>query len=219
MGRVFAYEDHNGWKDSMFITDHELSDIERFCPRCELWSEPICEVHSKEQLIQILADHGIVEDDEVLADTYRGLMSDYEKYSAEDYKAPIIPKKKLPVGIFFFVDDNFTFSECSLSAAKSCGDYLIFPKSHRTVWESYEYLGYINNDEKVDYDHYPRGRVVYRKTDDLFIIYYDKCIEDKLDRITRLYAGYNLTIEQDPKYHCYKCNELYTKRLNNESNR
>lgn len=35
MGNVYAYEHHEGWDDQIFITDFELSDIDKFCWYCE----------------------------------------------------------------------------------------------------------------------------------------------------------------------------------------
>lgn len=209
MGRVFAYEDHNGWKDGMFLADHELSDRERFSPRCELWSELIQEIHSKEELVIILAAHGITEGNEVVADAYAKLIGDYEIYSASEYERPIVAKEELHVGLFFFVNGNFAFSGCSLKEAESYGDFLVYPESHFNAWDGYDTLGYVGSKRKVDYDYFPRGRVVYRKTDDLFIIYYDKCVEGVLDRLTREYANYNFTTELDEHYCCHTCNRFY----------
>ena len=209
MGRVFAYEDHNGWQDSMFLTDHELSDRERFCPRCELWSELIGEVSSKEELIHILEEHGITATDEVLADTFVGLVADYEKYSALDYEITKKLRDELQVGLFFYVNEKFAFSGCSLVDAESYGDFLIYPESHLEVWDRYECLSYTKHKVRVDYDYYPRGRVVYRKTDDLFIIYYDSCVESELDRLIRDYEGFNYITELDEHYCCHKCNKHY----------
>ena len=203
MGRVFAYEDHNGWKDSMFLTDHELSDRERFCPRCELWSELIGEIHSKEELIHILNEHG------VLTDTYSGLIATFEKYSAPDYKLPKVSKEDLEVGLFFFVNDNFAFSGCPLAKAEKYGDFLIYPESHLDVWDRYECLSYTKNKIRVDYDYYPRGRVVYSITDETFIIYYDKCIEKEMYRITEEYKNCKYILKLDEHYCCHRCNHNY----------
>ena len=209
MGRVFAYDDHNGWMDSMFIADHELSDRERFCSRCELWSELIGEVHSKEELISILTKHGITEDDEVLADTYDGLIEKYEKYSSDNYELPKVPKEELEVGLFFFVKGNFAFSGCALLNAEKYGDFLIYPESHFDVWEKYETLNWMAGSRKVDYDYFPRGRVVYRTTDETFIIYYDKCVEKEIHRISDEYSNYRFILELDEHYCCHECNANY----------
>lgn len=211
MGRVFAYENHNGWKDCMFLTDHELSDQERFYPEYELWSNLIQEIHSKEELLKIIAEHGITKDDEFLVDTYTKLIENYEKYSSDNYERAIVPKNNLYVGLFFFVNGNFAFTGCTLDEAEEYGDFLIYPESHFDVWDNYDTLSYVRNKRKVDYDYFPRGRVVYRKTDDLFIIYYDKCVEEELDRLTREYADYNFKTELDEHYCCHRCNRYYIK--------
>ena len=42
-----------------------------------------------------------------------------------------------------------------------------------------------------------------------FDIYYDKCIEDELNRIARDYEGFNVRFELDEHYCCHKCNPDY----------
>lgn len=204
MGKVFAYEDHNGWDDCMFLTDHELSDAGRFCTCCEEWSPLIGEVCTKDELVNILGAHGITEDNEWNSEVYDKLIKDYETFKNPDYEQPVMPKENLYVGVFFFVQGNFTFDGCPLSEAEQQGDFLIYPKSHFDVWNRYRYLKYLDNRTEVNYDYFPRGRVVYRKSDDTFIIYYDKCVEDEIHRITRDYSDYNFKMEPDEHYFCHR---------------
>lgn len=209
MGRVFAYEDHNGRSDCIFLADHELSDQERFCPEAELWSDLIQEVHFGEELLRILEEHEIAETGEALTDTYTRLIKDYEMYSSPDYERTIVPKDDLCVGLFFFVNGNFAFAGCSLKEAETYGDFLIYPGSHFDIWDSYDTLKYVKGKGIVDYDYFPRGRVVYRKSDDLFIIYYDMCVENQIHRIADAYKNYNYKLELDEHYCCHICNDNY----------
>ena len=118
-------------------------------------------------------------------------------------------KKDRYVGLFFFIEGNFVFSGCPLNEADTYGDFLIYPEGHLEAWDSVESLNSFEDGRKVDYDYYPRGRIVYRKTDDTFIIYYDKCVEGALDRLTRAYEGCNVKTETDEHYCCHACNNLY----------
>lgn len=113
----------------------------------------------------------------------------------------MIEKNQMQVGLFFFVNGEFLFSGCTLQNAEKYGDFLVYPKSHFEVWDTYDF--------KVDYDYYPRGRIVYRKSDDTFIIYYDKCVESELNRISREYEQFNVRFELDEHYVCHKCNKDY----------
>lgn len=117
-----------------------------------------------------------------------------------------IKKENLKVGLFFFVDGDFIFGCCSLSEAEKYGDFLIYPESHYDFWENDNYL---HKSHTVPYDYNPRGRIVYRVSDDTFIIYYDKCIEKEMDRIAKDYKGYNVQFELDEHYCCHECNPDY----------
>lgn len=115
-------------------------------------------------------------------------------------------KEELKVGLYFYVDDRFVFSGCSLSEAESYGDFLIYSKSHFDVWNSNKLLNMLG---KIPYDFYPRGRIVYRKSDDTFIIYYDMCVEKELGEIAKEYEGFNVKFERDEHYKCHTCNRNY----------
>lgn len=59
MGRVFAYNHHDGFEDDMFIAGHELSAAERWCPMCEEYDDLVGEVISFEGLLDIIGEHKI----------------------------------------------------------------------------------------------------------------------------------------------------------------
>lgn len=112
------------------------------------------------------------------------------------------------VGLFFDIKGNLFFAGCSLAEAETYGDFLVFPKSHMEVWDTIGSMGTVDG-RKVDFDYYPRGRIVYRKTDDVFILYYDACLENKLDGLIETYAGCNLRMELEEHYRCHNCNDFY----------
>ena len=108
------------------------------------------------------------------------------------------------VGLFFFVGGKFLFHGCSFENAENYGDFLIYPNGHYDVWEDKYFNKY-----KVDYDYYPRGRVVYRKSDKRFIVYYDKCIEMQIFELLDNYEDYDVELSYDEHYKCFECNEGY----------
>jgi len=115
-------------------------------------------------------------------------------------------KDNLQVGLYFYVEGKFAFAGCSLVEAEHYGDFLIYPEGHYDTWDKFTDF---NSNGDIPYDYYPRGRIVYRKTDELFIIYYDRCIEKHLDELFKEYEKANIKYELDEHYCCHKCNPDY----------
>ncbi len=72
------------------------------------------------------------------------------------------------------------------------------------IWDKYYEIKYL-----VDFDYFPRGRVVYRKTDNTFLIYYDKCMEPYIDFVTEKYFDKAVQLHYDEHYQCHLCNKNY----------
>ena len=103
------------------------------------------------------------------------------------------------VGLFFVVRDKLLLHKVQLEDAEKYGDFLNYPESHFDIWEkNYEKLYH------VDFDYFPRGRIVYNTKENTFYIYYDKCLEGKLDELIQDFEG-----ENDFHYQCHKCNKNY----------
>ncbi len=209
MGEVYFYEHHDGWEDLNYVTDHELSDIVRFCPLCEDWDKPRGRIGSLEDLSEIVAEYSIFEDRGEFVDCFEELREKYYEYADPAYIRPATDKNDLMVGLFFFVDGHFSFAGCKLSDAEEYGDFLVYPKSHMEVWDGYKYLKFRRDRTEVDFDYYPRGRVVYRRTDDTFGIYHDKCVTDRMNRISDAYKDYKYELALDEHYCCHACNPSY----------
>ena len=201
MKTVYVYDSHCGWDDLIYLKDKEISDIDRFCPVCEEWDQLIGIANNKAELIEILNMHNIG-----TKKIFEELLEKFDEIQSIDYGSEIVKKEELKVGLFFFVKGNFSFSGCPLSKAESYGDFLVYPESHYDVWDKYHYL---HESHSIPYDYNPRGRIVYRKSDDTFIIYYDKCVESELNRISREYEQFNVRFELDEHYVCHKCNKDY----------
>ena len=77
------------------------------------------------------------------------------------------------VGPFFFIDNKIIALKVDISKGERIGNFINHPKSH------FEFFKDIMNDPRDDYGHYPRGRVVYDCMTNQFIIYIDKCLNNK----------------------------------------
>ena len=107
------------------------------------------------------------------------------------------------VNIFFKVNNEFLIHKCENGQADKYGDFLYFPKSHMEIWDEFYYDKY-----HVDFDFFPRGRVVYNLKEDCYYIYHDKCITD-LSEILNDYENGKYKICTDYHYQCHKCNQDY----------
>ena len=107
------------------------------------------------------------------------------------------------VNLFFKVNNQFLIHKCENEKAEKYGDFLNYPKSHMEIWEEFYYDKY-----NVDFDYYPRGRVIYNIKEDCYYIYHDKCITN-LSEILKDYKDSKYKICTDYHYQCYKCNKNY----------
>lgn len=108
------------------------------------------------------------------------------------------------IGLFFYVHGEFLFHSCSLEDAENYGDFLIYPKSHMEIWERYYAETY-----GVDFDFFPRGRVAYRKSNQTFVVYYDRCIEEEMREFIDMHYEGDVSLGYDEHYQCHKCNRDY----------
>lgn len=72
------------------------------------------------------------------------------------------------VGLFFIVQNDLLLHSCMLDEGESYGDFLNYPLSHDKVWQEYYQKKY-----HVDFDYYPRGRIIYNKREQRYVLYYD----------------------------------------------
>lgn len=107
------------------------------------------------------------------------------------------------VNLFFVVNNKFLIHECENEKAEKYGDFLNYPLSHMDVWEKYYSSKY-----RVDFDYFPRGRVVYNVKEECYYIYHDKCIKN-LDELLEKYKNDNYKICTDFHYQCKNCNKNY----------
>lgn len=108
------------------------------------------------------------------------------------------------VCLFFYVQGEFFIHGCSLEEAENYGDFLVYPDSHFEIWDKFYYEKY-----GVDFDFFPRGRIAYNKREKKFILYYDACIDEAIDKFVGANYEELPLVEHDEHYQCYKCNKSY----------
>lgn len=111
---------------------------------------------------------------------------------------------KNQVCLFFYVQGEFLIHGCSLEEAENYGDFLVYPDSHFEIWDKFYYEKY-----GVDFDFFPRGRVAYCKNEKKFLLYYDTCIGEGIQRLIDVYYDSKVILVYDEHYQCYKCNHAY----------
>lgn len=120
----------------------------------------------------------------------------------------ILMKRKGKVGPFFYVKQVILAEILDLNNAEIYGDFRISPVSHLDVWDK-KYVGIY----RKPYDYYPRGRVVYRYKEGIFVVYADRCIDEKgISDVLKTFdiEDLNYRIERtDEHYVCKTCNEDY----------
>lgn len=100
------------------------------------------------------------------------------------------------VGLFFYVEGELLLHSVPLEDADPYGIFLNYPESHDQVWQR-EYSGRYYG----DFATYPRGRIIYRKTDQTFLVYHDPTIPTKVLQELCAQLG-------DGRYE-YQCDEHY----------
>ncbi len=108
------------------------------------------------------------------------------------------------VGIFFVVNKQLLLHSCNLSEAEKYGYFLNYPKSHMEIWNKYYHQKY-----HVDFDYYPRGRIIYNTKEKIYYIYYDKCLENDIKNLDIIPTDHDVKLLKDFHYQCHKCNKNY----------
>ena len=72
------------------------------------------------------------------------------------------------------------------------------------VWNKFYYAKY-----GVDFDYYPRGRIIYNLTQKTYYIYYDKCLEKNIKNLGIIPKNQNVKLLNDFHYKCHVCNKNY----------
>jgi hypothetical protein len=115
------------------------------------------------------------------------------------------------VGPFFFIDNNLYDSAEYVTEVPSIRGYSDGSDSHCKFWAFLQ--GIYPELRNVDYDYWPRGRVVYDGNSDRYNIIVDRDINDKkhIDEIIdTFYLPRNkCVVNTDEHYQCHICNKNY----------
>ena len=137
----------------------------------------------------------------------------------ESYNVPeigpffVIPKSMVKLNPIKsdFHEQTILYDSCPINNADTYGDFKICNTDHYSYWKkiqkTYPRL------KIVDYDFYPRGRVVYNTKTDKYHLILDRCIQDEnaIDLIIDEFKlpKKDVIIMNDEHYKCHKCNESY----------
>ena len=128
--------------------------------------------------------------------------------------APTIiqPSTEPAVGIFWRVDAHLLVERTPVALAEPYGDCLTHPGGHYERWEVWQALGlrglrasgYPERIAYSEYDHWPRGRVVYEVLAKRFMLYTDRRLQ-RPEIILQLRQAFGLTtaavvVRGDPHY-------------------
>jgi len=108
------------------------------------------------------------------------------------------------VGLFFVVDGQILLYSCPLDEAVRYGEFLDYPFSHDAVWRRA-----LRGKYGVDFDYYPRGRIIYNMPAHRYTVYHDRCCQLAARLIVRDYPKGIADSAHDEHYQCHRCNPRY----------
>lgn len=110
------------------------------------------------------------------------------------------------VGIYFIANDALLLHTCSLEDGEAYGDFINYPDSHDTIWQRDYYRRY-----HFDFDYFPRGRIIYNKLKNRYMLFYDACVISEAETLRNRYPKGKCIVELDEHYQCHMCNNNYIK--------
>lgn len=116
------------------------------------------------------------------------------------------------VGPFYIIDGVvFADTECARDLVDRGNGFKDSDNSHYDYWKILQKL--YREFRDIDYDYYPRGRVVYSCKEDLYYVYLDECIRD-MKNVREILIELNIPIRKveiktDDHYKCHSCNKDY----------
>ena len=110
------------------------------------------------------------------------------------------------VGLFFVINGKIMLHKSPLADGESYGDFINYPESHDNIWQRVYYRKY-----HVDFDYYPRGRIVFNRMTGIYFLYYDPCASDVAEYLRGCYPEGKCVISLDEHYQCHWCNANYVK--------
>lgn len=108
------------------------------------------------------------------------------------------------VGIFFLANGGLLLHTCPFVEALSYGDFLNYPFSHDDVWMKHYQAVY-----KVDFDYWPRGRIIYNTKTGVYTVFYDSCMAKQISPLVQSLGNQKVVLKKDEHYQCHQCNPHY----------
>ena len=119
------------------------------------------------------------------------------------------------VGIFYVIDGKLVPDTTPTKEADDYGDFKTHVTPHYKFWALLKRFVFPKYKD-LDYDYFPRGRVVYKKVEDRYSIYLDKCVMKDKKMVAQIKKEFNLPYNKckvlvgfDYHYQCKKCNPKY----------
>lgn len=116
------------------------------------------------------------------------------------------------VGPFYFIDGVvYSSGEPVRDLEPSLIGTVDSDETHYDYWKFYQSVFGSRN---LDYDYYPRGRVVYDSKSDKYYLYADPCIRKDQNSLNKIIDEFNLpsgkvVVRDDDHYRCHNCNPEY----------
>ena len=113
----------------------------------------------------------------------------------------------------FYVIDGVVYPD-----SEPVRDIEVSPSGHKdsnnTHYDFWKFMQRLYPElRNIDYDYYPRGRVVYNSKEDTYNLFIDKCLNNMKD-IRNIISELNLPMKKvkvdfDEHYQCYNCDADY----------
>ena len=112
------------------------------------------------------------------------------------------------VGIFWHFNDCLITDCTPLSEAEPYGECLTHPRGHLDWWTKLQRNREVPID--VEYEEPPRGRVIFDRRRERFLLLADACILRRSDLVYKIMAALHLPpektdLDRDAHYRCARC--------------
>jgi hypothetical protein len=116
--------------------------------------------------------------------------------------------KSPKVGIFWLVNGRLLFDSTPVHEAENYAHFKTHPLSHIDHWSKLQDAGIVSRD--VEYEEWPRGRVVYDTVRGHFVLFGDVCIIRKPNLVKEIMKELHLPFSRtekrtDDHYRCFRC--------------
>lgn len=127
---------------------------------------------------------------------------------AERNQARATAKKvEAKVGIFWAVNGKLILESLPLTEAEIYGEFRNHPWSHERCWDAFQWHGVVPHG--VEYEEFPRGRVIFNQRLQQYYLYADPCILQKPEMVSTIMKSLRLPsdteVRPDEHYRCESC--------------